>query len=137
MSMAIQHLNAASDKLSALRQRLESGILNRIDDVQINGLQAPRLPNTSSISFRLIEGESILLHLDLKGICVSTGSACTTDSPEPSHVLTSMGILPQAAQGTIRFSLGEDNTKEEIDSVIDALCDITTRLRNISSLAGK
>jgi cysteine desulfurase len=137
MSMATQHLNAASDKLSALRQRLESGILNRIDDVQINGLQAPRLPNTSSISFRLIEGESILLHLDLRGICVSTGSACTTDSPEPSHVLTAMGILPQAAQGTIRFSLGEDNTKEEIDSVIDALCDITTRLRNISSLAGK
>ena len=137
MSMATQHMNAASDKLSALRQRLESGILNRIDDVQINGLQAPRLPNTSSISFRLIEGESILLHLDLRGICVSTGSACTTDSPEPSHVLTAMGILPQAAQGTIRFSLGEDNTKEEIDSVIDALCDITTRLRNISSLAGK
>jgi cysteine desulfurase len=137
MSMATQHLNAASEKLSALRQRLESGILNRIDDVQINGLQAPRLPNTSSISFRLIEGESILLHLDLRGICVSTGSACTTDSPEPSHVLTAMGILPQAAQGTIRFSLGEDNTKEEIDCVIDALCDITTRLRNISSLAGK
>ncbi len=137
MSMATQNLNAASDKLSALRQRLESGILNRIDDVQINGLQAPRLPNTSSVSFRLIEGESILLHLDLRGICVSTGSACTTDSPEPSHVLTAMGIPPQTAQGTIRFSLGEDNTKEEIDAVIDVLCDITTRLRNISSLAGK
>ncbi len=137
MSMVTQHMNAVSDKLSALQQRLESGILNRIDDVQINGLQAPRLPNTSSISFRLIEGESVSLHLDLRGICVSTGSACTTDSPEPSHVLTAMGIPPQTAQGTIRFSLGEDNTKEDVDSVIDALCDITTRLRNISSLGGK
>jgi cysteine desulfurase len=137
MSMATQHINAVSEKLSALQQRLESGIINRIEDVRINGLKAPRLPNTSSISFRLIEGESILLHLDLKGICVSTGSACTTDSPEPSHVLTAMGIPPQTAQGTIRFSLGEDNTKEDIDSVIDALCDITSRLRSISSLAGK
>lgn len=137
MALAAQNQKAAAEKLSVLQKWLEDGILAGIEDTRINGANAPRLPNTSSVSFPLIDGESILLHLDLKGICVSTGSACATDSPEPSHVLTGMGIPPQTAQGTIRFSLGEDNTKEEIDSVIDALCDITTRLRAISSLAEK
>ncbi len=137
MLLAVQNQKGTSEKFSILRKRLESGILARIEGAQINGANAPRISNTSSVSFPMIEGESILLHLDLKGICVSTGSACTTSSPEPSHVLTSMGITPQTAQGTIRFSMGEDNTKEEIDSVIDVLCDITTKLKNISSLTRK
>ncbi len=134
LSIATQNLNASSQRISDLRQRFESVILEKIDGVQINGIQAPRVPNTSSMSFQFIEGESILLHLDLKGICASSGSACSTESPEPSHVLLAMGIPALTAQGTIRFSLGKDNTGEEIDYVIETLIEITTQLRKISSI---
>ncbi|MCX5897657.1 MAG: aminotransferase class V-fold PLP-dependent enzyme, partial [Proteobacteria bacterium] len=89
---------------------------------------------TSNMSFLSIDGESILLHLDLRGICASTGSACTTGSPEPSHVLTAMGVPAYSAQGSIRFSLGKDNTEQEIDMVVDALAEITSQLRAITSL---
>jgi cysteine desulfurase len=133
-SMAVCDLNTAAQRLSNLRQRLESTILSKIGDVQINGTHAPRIPNTSNMSFQFIEGESILLHLDLKGIYASSGSACSTDSPEPSHVLLAMGIPARTAQGAIRFSLGKDTTDEEIDFVIEALVDITAKLREISSI---
>jgi cysteine desulfurase len=136
LSVATQNLSTATHRLSTLRQRFESAILNKIDGVQINGVNAPRVPNTSSICFQFIEGESILLHLDLKGICASSGSACSTESPEPSHVLMAMGVPARTAQGAIRFSLGKDNTDEEIDFVIDTLVDITAKLREISSIRG-
>jgi cysteine desulfurase len=136
LSVATQNLSTATHKLSTLRQRFESAVLSKIDGVQINGVSAPRVPNTSSICFQFIEGESILLHLDLKGICASSGSACSTESPEPSHVLMAMGVPARTAQGAIRFSLGKDNTDEEIDFVIDALVDITAKLREISSIRG-
>jgi cysteine desulfurase len=136
LSIATQNLSTATHTLSTLRQRFESSILKKIDGVQINGVSAPRVPNTSNMSFQFIEGESILLHLDLKGICASSGSACSTESPEPSHVLLAMGVPARTAQGTIRFSLGKDNTSDEMDYVIEALIDITAKLREISSVRG-
>jgi cysteine desulfurase len=86
------------------------------------------------MSFHFVEGESILLHLDLKGICASTGSACSTGLPEPSHVLMAMGVPARIAQGTIRFSLGKDNTDDEMEFVMESLIDIIAKLREISSL---
>ena len=134
LSIAIRNLHTVSQRISKLRQRFESNVLNKISGVQINGVNAPRVPNTSSMSFHFIEGESILLHLDLKGIYASSGSACSTDLPEPSHVLMAMGVPARIAQGTIRFSLGKDNTDDEIDFVIESLIEITAKLRAISSV---
>jgi cysteine desulfurase len=87
------------------------------------------------MSFPFSDGESILLHLDLCGICASTGSACTIDSPEPSHVLQAMGLEPRLAQGSIRFSLGHENTAEEIDRTVEAMAEIVPRLRTISTFS--
>jgi len=134
LSIAATNLNKETEKLTNLRQRFESAILEKIDGVQINGLQAPRVPNTSNVSFQSIDGESILLHLDLKGIYASSGSACSTDSPEPSHVLLAMGVPARTAQGSIRFSMGKDNTKDDMDVLVEALMDITAKLRTISSV---
>ncbi|MEI8173589.1 MAG: cysteine desulfurase NifS [Deltaproteobacteria bacterium] len=134
LSIAATNLHKGTEKLLNLRQRFETSILEKIDGVQINGLQAPRVPNTSNVSFQSIDGESILLHLDLKGIYASSGSACSTDSPEPSHVLLAMGVPARTAQGAIRFSMGKDNTKDDMDAVVDALIDITAKLRTISSV---
>jgi cysteine desulfurase len=102
--------------------------------MKINGAAAPRVPNTSSLSFESIDGESIVLGLDLRGIYVSTGSACSTGDPEPSHVLLAMGLSPKEAQGSIRVSLGKDTRDEDIDNVIDALTETIKRLRGISSI---
>ena len=137
LSIATGSLPKVSQKLSNLRQRFEATVLRKINGVQINGGNAPRVPNTSNMSFQFIEGESILLHLDLKGIYASSGSACSTDSPEPSHVLVAMGVPARMAQGTIRFSLGKDNTDDQIDYVIESLIEITARLREISSVREK
>ena len=106
-----------------------------MDDVRVNSGRAPRVPNTSNMSFPSVDGESILLHLDLRGICASTGSACTTDSPEPSHVLQAMGLEPRLAQGSVRFSLGRDNTAEEIDQTVEAMAEIVPQLCTISSFS--
>jgi cysteine desulfurase len=119
--------------LAALRDRLEQGVLARLDGVKVNSGSGPRVANTSSLSFRAVDGESVLLHLDLAGICAATGSACTTDSPEPSHVLLAMGLEPRLAQGTVRFSLGHGNTAAQIDQVVEALVEIVPRLRAIST----
>ena len=107
-------------------------MIERIPDVRINGDIEHRLPNTASISFEYIEGESILMLLDRLNICASSGSACTTGSLEPSHVLRAMGIPYTAAHGTIRFSLSKYNTREEIDFVIESLPPIIEQLRAIS-----
>ncbi len=119
-------------ELSRLRDRLEQGVLERIPAVRINGDLENRLPNTASISFEEIEGESILMLLDQQRICASSGSACTTGSLEPSHVLCAMGIPYSAAHGTVRFSLSKYNTAAEIDHVIEVLPEIIERLREIS-----
>lgn len=119
--LAQAYLPAERLQLAELRDRLEKGVLERIPNVRINGDIENRLPNTASISFEYIEGESILMLLDRLNICASSGSACTTGSLEPSHVLRAMGLPYTAAHGTIRFSLSRFNTAAEIDKVIEAL----------------
>jgi cysteine desulfurase len=119
-------------RLRSLRDRLEQGILERIPRVLINGKDTQRLPNTLSCCFEYVEGESLLLLLSDLGICASSGSACTSGSLEPSHVLRAMGVPYTAAHGSIRFSLGRFNTEEEVDYVLEHLPGIVERLRAIS-----
>ena len=119
-------------ELSAMRDELERRISETVPQIRINGDLENRLPGTSSISFECIEGESILMLLDMFGICASSGSACTTGSLEPSHVLRAMGIPYSAAHGTVRFSLSRYNTSEELDFVVEKLPAIIARLREIS-----
>jgi len=134
VQLAEQDTKAKADKLTALRDKLHKGITEAIKDVYLNGHPTQRLPNTINLSFKFIEGESIMLNLDLKGICVSTGSACTSGTLDPSHVLTAMGIPVDIAQGSIRFSLGNDNTEDEIDYCLEVLPEIIERLRKMSPL---
>ena len=115
-----------------MRDEFEQKLLKTIPRIRINGDLEHRLPGTSSVSFECIEGESILMLLDVFGICASSGSACTTGSLEPSHVLRAMCIPYSAAHGTIRFSLSRYNTKEELDFVAEKLPPIIARLREIS-----
>ena len=136
---AAQAATASRERVSvqvgALRDYFEQSVRESIERVSVHACGARRIPNTSSIGFAGIDGESILLHLDLKGICASTGSACATGSPEPSHVLRAMGVPDMEASSTIRFSLGRTNTQEEIDITVNALQEITARLRAISSIS--
>lgn len=126
------HLAEENTRVKAMRDRLERSILEGIPTVRVNGDVESRLPNTANISFEYIEGESILMLLDMHGICASSGSACTTGSLEPSHVLRAMGIPYTAAHGAIRFSLSRFNTDAEVDFVLDKLPPIIERLRSIS-----
>jgi cysteine desulfurase len=130
--LAQQNLEIENTKVRQLRDRLEKGILSSCPDCFINGDVNNRLPNTSNISFEYIEGESILMMLDQFGICASSGSACTSGSLEPSHVLRAMGVPFTAAHGSIRFSLSRYNTTEEIDFTIDKMAPIVNRLRQLS-----
>jgi cysteine desulfurase len=130
--LALANFQDENTRVRALRDRLENAILAGIPDTIRNGAQEPRLPNTSNIAFDFVEGESILLHLDEIGVCASSGSACTTGSLEPSHVLTAMGIRPARARGCIRFSLGIYNTGEEVDYLLEHLPPIIHKLREIS-----
>ncbi|MDR1832647.1 MAG: cysteine desulfurase [Fusobacteriaceae bacterium] len=119
---------------SELRDYFESEILKKIPEIVINAKDVKRLAGTSSVTFKYLEGESILLSLSMKGIAVSSGSACSSDDLQASHVLLAMGIDPKFAHGTIRFSLGKYNTKEEIDYVVTTLTEIIARLRSLSPL---
>lgn len=121
-----------SARIAALRDKLEQGILAVIPDVKVNGDPQHRVPNTTNISFGYIEGESILMYLNDFGICASSGSACTSGSLEPSHVLRAMGVPFQFAHGSIRFSLSDQTTEAEIDLVLKELPPIIERLRKIS-----
>ncbi len=124
-------------RLGELRDYLYKGVSQAIPHTRLNGDPAKRLPNTLNIGFKYLEGESIMLNLDMEGIAVSTGSACTSGTLEPSHVLTAMGIDAGDAQGSIRFSLGRDNNKEDMDYVIKVLPPIIQRLRDMSPLYEK
>lgn len=126
-----------SIRLAGLRDMLYSGINEKIEHVIVHGHTARRQPNTLNVSFEFVEGESIILGLDMKGIAVSSGSACTSGSLEPSHVLKAMGVDPAISQGSIRFSLGRDNTKEDIDYVLEVLPGVVSRLRAMSPLYKK
>jgi cysteine desulfurase len=130
--LAKKHLDEENTKVKALRDYLEAKILEKIPNTLVNGDRVNRLPNTVSVSFEYVEGESILLLLSDLGICASSGSACTSGSLEPSHVLRAMGVPFTAAHGSIRFSLSIYNTKEEMDYIIEHLPPIIQRLRDIS-----
>jgi cysteine desulfurase len=134
MTLAFESSASEGKRLQSLRDRFEDRILAAVPKIQINGASATRVPNTSSLSFESVDGESIVLGLDLRGIYVSTGSACSTGDPEPSHVLLAMGLSPKEAQGSIRISLGKDTRDEDIDRVVDALTETIHRLRRISSI---
>jgi cysteine desulfurase len=130
--LALANFQDENTRVRALRDRMESAILTGIPNTLRNGAQEPRLPNTSNIAFDFVEAEAILLLLDQIGVCASSGSACTTGSLEPSHVLTAMGISPARARGCIRFSLGIYNTGEEVDHLLKHLPQIIGKLREIS-----
>ncbi|MDD8020550.1 MAG: cysteine desulfurase NifS [Acidobacteriota bacterium] len=130
--LALANLGKEQSYVSNLRDQLEKGLLARIPNIRINGAQAERLPNTLSVSFEFVEGESILLLLSDYGICASTGSACSSGSLEPSHVLQAMKIPFTFAHGTVRFSLSIFNTEEEVAYVLDILPGVIKRLRDIS-----
>ena len=115
-----------------LRDRLEQGLVANCPDARVNGRRDQRLPNTTNVSFEFVEGEAILLMLDEFGICASSGSACTSGSLEPSHVLRAMGVPFTAAHGSIRFSLSRYNTEDEIDLVVERMPAIIHRLRELS-----
>lgn len=125
---------AHAKKEEELRNYFEEEILKRVPEIMLNGKDAKRLPGTSSVTFKYLEGESILLRLDFKGIAVSSGSACSSDDLKASHVLLAMGIPVEFAHGTIRFSLGKYNTKEEIDYVLEVAPKVIEGLRNMSPL---
>jgi cysteine desulfurase len=130
--LAKKHLDEEDTRVRALRDYLETKLLDKIPNTLVNGDRVNRLPNTLSVSFEYVEGESILLLLSDLGICASSGSACTSGSLEPSHVLRAMGVPFTAAHGSIRFSLSIYNTREEMDYIIEHLPPIIQKLRDIS-----
>src|SRR2546426_1279151 len=119
-------------RVGQLRDRLEAGLQSHIELIHVNGGNAPRLPNTSNIMVDYAEGEGLVISLDLKGVAVSTGSACSSGSLEPSHVLTAIGKTPDEAHGSLRFSLSTMTALEDIDYVIEVLPGIVDRLRELS-----
>jgi len=130
--LAAQNIEAENSEVKRLRDKLENAILKTCPDCRVNGDPENRLPNTTNISFEYIEGEAILLMLDKYGICASSGSACSSGSLEPSHVLRAMGVPFTAAHGSIRFSLSRYNTEDEIDYTIKKIPQIVNRLRELS-----
>lgn len=130
--LAAENIESENTRVKHLRDRLEQGILKSCSACSVNGDSDNRLPNTANISFEYIEGEAILLLLDRYGICASSGSACTSGSLEPSHVLRAMGVPFTAAHGSIRFSLSRYNTEEEVDYTIEKMPGIINRLRELS-----
>jgi cysteine desulfurase len=131
---ALAHLDTYATQVRALREQLEKTLSEAFPDSRINGKGAPRLPNTSNVSFRYLEGEAILVLLDQFGICASTGSACTAGSSEPSHVLRAMAVPPDWLQGAVRFSLSSYNTPDEVDFVCANLPAVVQRLQGMSAL---
>ncbi|MDI6449111.1 cysteine desulfurase NifS [Anaerobaca lacustris] len=135
--LAARYMDDENTRVKALRDKLESAILAGCPDSRINGDPENRLPNTTNISFEYIEGEAILLMLDRFGICASSGSACTSGSLEPSHVLRAMGVPFTAAHGSIRYSLSRYNTEDEVDFTIEKMPQIIERLRELSPFVGQ
>jgi cysteine desulfurase len=135
--IAGEHIAEENDSVKALRDKLETGLMESIADAKLNGDKEKRLPNTSNISFGYVEGEAILLMMDQLSICASSGSACTSGSLEPSHVLRAMGVPFTFAHGSIRFSLSRFNTEEEVDFIIENLPRVIENLRKISPFSAK
>jgi cysteine desulfurase len=132
--IAREQLDHHANHLRELRDRFEREVSSRIDDIVFNGDSDQRLPHLSNISFRFIEGEGLLIGLDLQGIAVSTGSACSSGTLEPSPVILALGRNDELARGSIRFSFGKDNTHEDVDYVLEILPQVVERLRALSPL---
>ena len=128
--------NETVARVKSLRDRIVEAILERLDGVRLNGHPARRLANNVNFSFDRVEGEPILLGLDLAGISASSGSACSSASLEPSHVLTALGLTAEQAQGSLRLTLGKDNTEEDVDYLLDVLPGLVRKLRGMPSLSG-
>src|SRR5215469_5496298 len=136
--LAMKGFEASADKQTAqLRDRLEQSILEHVDSAGVNGGGAPRVPNTTNIYFDYIEGEALVIALDLKGLAVSTGAACSSGALEPSHVLTAMGLRPDRARSSLRFSLGKQNTKDDVDFALGLIPSTVARLRELSPVYQK
>ncbi|MCL7453037.1 MAG: cysteine desulfurase NifS [Anaerolineae bacterium] len=134
LRLAYEEADAANARITSMRDRLIAGVLDRIPDSQLSGHPHQRLPNSASFLFKYIEGESILLNLDQAGIAASSGSACTSGSLEPSHVLMAMGFPHEIAHGSLRLTLGKDNVAEDVDYVLGILPEIVEKLRRMSPL---
>jgi cysteine desulfurase len=132
--LAALEMETEMPRIAKLRDRLIAGIMKRIPHVRLNGHPEERVPNNVNVSFEFVEGESLLLSLDMKGIAASSGSACTSGSLDPSHVLMAMGICHEIAHGSVRMTLGKANTEEDIDYVLEVLPPIVERLRLMSPL---
>lgn len=131
---AVRTMEERTKKEAELRDYLISRVLEEVPYTKLNGHPEQRLPNNANFSFRFIEGESLLIMLDMKGICASSGSACTSGSLDPSHVLLAIGLPHEIAHGSLRLTLSEETTKEEIDYVVESIKEIVTKLRNMSPL---
>ena len=134
VELAQQEMNEEAERLASLRGQLIEGLLERIDHVRLNGHPIRRLPNNVNVSVDFVEGESMLLNLDLEGICASTGSACSSSSLEASHVLLAMGLSHEQAHGSLRFTLGKWTNEEDISRVLEVLPRVVTKLRAMSPL---
>src|ERR1041385_753721 len=132
--IAREEFQKRNDHVKSLRDRFEAAVQNRLDDVVINGDRRQRLPHLTNISFRFIEGEGLLINLDMKGIAVSTGSACSSGTLAPSPVIRALGRNDELARGSIRFSFGKDNSEEDVDYVVEVLTEVVERLRELSPL---
>ena len=134
--LACQERETTAARCVAMRDRIIEGLQDRVEHAHLNGHPVERLPNNVNISFEAVEGEPILLGLDFAGISASSGSACSSPSLEPSHVLLAIGLAPELAQGSIRITLGKDNTDEEVDYMLSVIPDLVNRLRAMPSLSG-
>lgn len=135
--LARRKMDQEGARLTRLRDHLENGILAAVPGTAVNGAREPRVPNTANISFDRVEAESLLIALDLEGVAVSTGSACSSGTLEPSHVLKAMGLPAHRTQNSIRFSLGTSNTEEQVDRVIALLPNIVAKLRGLTKVAAR
>ncbi len=137
LELAVGEMENQNKHLKNLTEIFYKKLIESIPDVILNGDLDRRIPNTLNLSFKGVEGESVILSLDMKGVAVASGSACTSETLEPSHVLSAMGIAPEIAQGAIRFSFGKDNTMEDVEYVAGILPEIVQRLRSMSPLYAK
>ena len=134
VELAGQEMDKEAERLVGLRDKLIKGLMDKVDHIRLNGHPTTRLPNNINVSVDFVEGESMLLNLDLEGICASTGSACSSASLEPSHVLLALGLSPEQAHGSLRFTLGRENSEEGMERVLDVLPGIVGKLRAMSPL---
>ncbi len=132
--LAVQEMGKEAEQMAHLRDKLTKGLMEKIDHIRLNGHPTRRLPNNVNVSVDFVEGESLLLNLDLEGISASTGSACSSASLKPSHVLLALGLSPEQAHGSLRFTLGRENTEADMDKVLEVLPGIVAKLRAMSPL---